>query len=62
MSLVLQWIFAGAGLAGAVGYLLYRLGVFALLGWAKPRRSGACAACPQCPAAQRIVARLAERD
>jgi hypothetical protein len=62
MSIILQWIIVGACLAGAAGYLLYRLGIFALLGWFRPRRGSACDACPHCPTAERISARLAERE
>jgi len=61
MSMIAQWVIAGTCLAGAVAYLLYRLGLFSLLGWLRPRPRCACNACPHCPTAERIAARLAER-
>jgi hypothetical protein len=61
MSMIVQWVIAGACLAAAIAYLLYRLGLFDLLGWLKPRPGGACKACPHCPTAERIAARLTER-
>jgi len=60
MSEILQWIVVGFCLAGALGYLLYRLGLFELLGWMNKRRGGHCSACPRCPTEQ-TVSRLAER-
>jgi len=62
MNIIVQWVIVSACLGGAAAYLLYRLGLFGLLGWAKSRRGGACGACAECPTAERIAARLAERQ
>jgi hypothetical protein len=61
MSALLQTAVVGACLAGAAGYLLYRLGVFELLGLVRRQRGGHCSACPGCPTAEQIAERLAER-
>lgn len=62
MSAVVQTTLVGISLAVALGYLLYRLGLFELFGLLKKRNTSHCGACPRCPTAEQIAERLIKRD